>query len=325
MVPALEQKDISGVLMTPTLAQWQEMSPEAQKRAVEQIVAALEEQVDFMSESRPHSRAKNKAMDKLGRYFQRIGKLVYLASELPLLYPGMRAFKPDLMAVLGVEDPGEEDTRTAWTVAVEGKGADLILEVYYSGDEHKDFVDNVEDYAQAGVTEYFIYDRRRQALHGYRLASPGAKRYQKMKARFGRLSSAVLGLDLFIFEGRLRFLHGDAELPDSDELIARVEGLVDDLQRRRDDAEARASEAEARASEIAARASEAEAKASEAEARVRHLFLGSQAMVLDLLTARGLAVSDPVREQVAACEDIDLLRRWALRALTAATAEEILL
>ncbi len=40
-----------------------------------------------------------------------------------------------------------------------------------------------------GIKEYFIYDRRRQALHGYRLSAPGSHHYTKMRPRFGRLGS----------------------------------------------------------------------------------------------------------------------------------------
>ncbi|SES46182.1 hypothetical protein SAMN04487983_105930 [Streptomyces sp. yr375] len=45
--------------------------------------------------------------------------------------------------------------------------------------------------------------------------------------------------------------------------------------------------------------------------------------VLIVLEARGLDVSDGVRERVTGCYDIDLLRHWLARAITATSAVEI--
>ncbi len=41
-------------------------------------------------------------------------------------------------------------------------------------------MDNVERYARLGIPEYFVYDRKRQDLRGYRLPSPEARRYQRI-------------------------------------------------------------------------------------------------------------------------------------------------
>lgn len=49
---------------------------------------------------------------------------------------------------------------------------------------------------------------------------------------------------------------------------------------------------------------------------------GAEDIVL-VLEARGLDVSDEVRERVAGCDDPDLLREWLTRAVTASSAEEI--
>ncbi len=46
--------------------------------------------------------------------------------------------------------------------------------------------------------------------------------------------------------------------------------------------------------------------------------------ILLVLDARGLDVPDEVRERVTACDDPELLRRWLARAVTVASAEEIL-
>src|SRR5206468_6940193 len=63
-------------------------------------------------------------------------------------------------------------------LADEGKGLDFVLEVLHRGDRKKDLVENVERYARLRIPEYFIYDRARQQINGYRLA--GAKRYQRI-------------------------------------------------------------------------------------------------------------------------------------------------
>lgn len=309
--------DPSEALIAPDEATWHAMSPEQQLRFIERVHDAIEDRRDLMTEGRPHSRAKSRAMDMLGRYFRRIGRRVYLASELPILYPGEHIVHPDLMAVLDVDDAGDEDERTAWVVADEGKGPEFALEVHYLGDENKDFVRNVTHYARLGIQEYVIYDRRRQSLVGYRLQTPKARTYERVHVRFGRLSSVVLGLDLQVRGGKLRFYRGDAELPDSDELIARIEGMVDDLTLRRDEAEMRVQQEQARAEQE-------QARAQQEQARAERILSDLRSAVLDVLTARGLTPGDELRERIAACEDSATLRAWTIRAVTAATVDDVL-
>jgi hypothetical protein len=45
--------------------------------------------------------------------------------------------------------------------------------------------------------------------------------------------------------------------------------------------------------------------------------------ILMVLDARGINVPDEVRERVTACDDLELLDRWLVRAATVASAEEI--
>jgi hypothetical protein len=73
----------------------------------------------------------------------------------------------------------------------------------------------------------------------------------------GRLTSAVLGLDLGIEGEKLRFYHGLASLPEAAELVGRLGSMVSDLEGRIDEAERRAEEAERRAEETAAKLAEA--------------------------------------------------------------------
>lgn len=144
-------------------------------------------------------------------------------------------------------------------VAHEGKGLDLALEIFVPGSRRKDHERNVERYARLGIREYFIFDRGRLRLTGYRLKAPGA--YQPILPQGGQYPSDVLGLSLAVIGERLRFFVGDAEVPEAEELIDKLEGMVRGL-------ESRLSAAEYRALEEA-RLREEEARLREEEARLR--------------------------------------------------------
>ena len=47
------------------------------------------------------------------------------------------------------------------------------------------------------------------------------------------------------------------------------------------------------------------------------------AAVLDVLDARGLAVSDAERERIVSCVDLETLTRWHRRAITIASTDEL--
>jgi Uma2 family endonuclease len=319
-----------GLPLAPSEETWRAMTPAQREAFLVEVNMALEAEAELMSESRPHSRAKSKALDKLGQHFRMSGKKVYLASELAVHYPGEKPFAPDIMAVLGVEDPGDADERDAWVVVDEGKGLDLALEVWHRGNQHKDFVRNVETYARLGIPEYFIYDRRNQRLLGYRLPSPGAKRYRPLRSRFGRYTSEVLGLDLAVLGGTLRFFQGAAEIFDSEELIDQLGRMVEELEGRWGAAEARAEQEQARAEQEQARAEQEQARAEQEQARAEQeqaratrALAWLRDMVLRILGSRGLAVGEELAGRIRACEDADQLGRLAERALTVARAEEI--
>jgi hypothetical protein len=217
-------------------------------------------------------------------YFGAIGRDVYLAEEMAVLYPGEVAFSPDVLIVVGVREP-EDDARLAWVVVDEGRGLDLVIEVLHHGSRSKDLVDNVERYARLGIPEYFVYDRLHQRIYGYRLPDASARRYQRIVPQLGRHTSTVLGLDLAIERSTLRFFYGMAELPGTSDLIGRLNGMLADL-------EARAVDAEAQIHESAARAEHAQAEASLAQAEASH----AQAATL---------------------------QRWLVRAVSASTAEAV--
>ncbi|MEP7126154.1 MAG: Uma2 family endonuclease [Byssovorax sp.] len=295
------------------------MSPAARETFLVRVLDALSDPAVAMTEGRRHKKAKTRALDALGLHFGAIGRTMYLAEEMAVLYPGEPVFSPDLLAVVGVEEP-DDDPRMAWVVADEGKGLDLVIEVLHHGSRSKDLVDNVERYAHLGIPEYFVYDRLHQRILGYRLPELGARRYHRIVPQGGRYASTVLGLDLAIEGDKLRFFYGLAELPGTSDLIGRLNRMMAGLETRAGEAEARAGEAEARAGEAEARA---QAQVQEAQAQSLRALTALREGIAAFLGARGLACSDADRARLAACTDVSTLQRWLLRATSAAAAEEV--
>jgi hypothetical protein len=112
-----------------------------------------------------------------------------------------------------------------------GQGLGWVLEVHVGGDRKKDAELNVARYARLGIPEYFLYDRARNRLAAYRLASPEARVYTPIVPNHGLYESQVLGLDVQVDEDRLRFYAGTALLLESEDLIARLEEMLDRAQR----------------------------------------------------------------------------------------------
>lgn len=284
------------------------MPPAERERFLVKALDVLSDPVAAMLEGRPHKKAKTRALDRLGLHFNAVGKAVYLAEEMAVLYPGKEAFTPDVLAVLDVVEP-EDDQRMAWVVADEGKGVDLVLEVLHHGDRHKDLVENVERYADMGIAEYFVYDRAQQRIHGYRLRE-SAKRYQPIVPQVGRYASAVLGLDLAVVGGSLRFYLGEAELPGTSDLIGRLHGMVEELN--------------AKADQAAVELAEANARADQAKALADRVAEALRSPLIALLEARGVPCPEPLRARITACDDAATLQRWILRAASASSAVEVL-
>ncbi len=211
-----------------------------------------------------HRVPKARALEALEEFFRRVGRRVYLSSELPVYYPGERMFAPDVIAVLDVE-PAE---RSGWVVSREGKGVDLAIEITLGGDAKKDLEENVVRYARLGIPEYFVLDARSLRLIGYRLE---AGRYRAIVPQGGRWTSAVLGLDLALEAGRVRFYHGSAPLLEAAELIKTLETMMDDVVRRKEEAERGKEEAERGKEEAERGKEEAEQRAERLAARLREL------------------------------------------------------
>ena len=263
-----------GFPMAPSVEEWEALSP-AEREAV---VAALPGEVTYdemaMPEGDRHSKAKARALDALRGYFTRQRRRIYLAQELPIYYPAVPRFAPDLLAVLDVED----HDRDKWVVTSEGKGLDWVLEVHVGGDRKKDAERNVARYARLGIPEYFLYDRARNLLQAYRLASPEARVYTPVVPNRGLYESRVLGLDVEVDKDRLRFYAGTALLLESEELIARIQALANEAQQRaeaearlREEAERRQEEAERRQEEAERRQEEERRLRAQAEQEVAQL------------------------------------------------------
>jgi Uma2 family endonuclease len=256
----------------PTQEQWEAMSA-AERR---QVLAVLPSELPRRTapEGDHHRIPKEKAAGALDEFFRRMGRRVYLSAELPVYYPGEPWFAPDLIAVLDVE-PGLRDK---WVVSAEGKGLDFVLEITLSGDRKKDLERNVARYASLGIPEYFILDLRAQRIVGYQLDESRQRTYGSIVPQGGRWASRVLGLDLVLEGGRVRFYAGSAALLEADELIGRLTGMVDSLVRKEevlarslDQERQRAESAEQRAESAEQRAESAEQRAAELAERLRSL------------------------------------------------------
>lgn len=242
---------------------WERLSPEERARIIDSLPSEFPPSEATPPEGDVHFQAKARAREVLGSYFSRIGRKVYLACELPIYYPDEPIFAPDVIAVVDVET----HPRMRWVVSDERKGIDLALEIHVAGDWRKDVERNVERYARLGIHEYFVFDRRRLRLLGWRLEQ-GRHSYRPVLPQHGFYPSQVLGLELQIEGERLRFYHGGAVLQEADEMIATLERMVEGVEQRRDELEQQlAEEARMRAEEARMRAEEARMRAEEARRR----------------------------------------------------------
>jgi Uma2 family endonuclease len=262
----------------PTLEQWSSMSEDDQRRAVDSLPSEFPR--THPPEGDRHRIPKERALESLREYFRRLRRRVYLSSELPVYYPGERVFAPDVVAVLDVEP----HPRERWVVSHERRGLDFALEVHVSGNRTKDLEENVTRYAKLGIPEYFVFEPLRSRLFGYRLLKERSD-YQPIVPQEGRWASSVLGLELAMEGGRIRFYHGSAPLPEAEELIVRLGAMIEDVvtreeeiarqleaeRQRADEAASRAEEAASRAEEAGSRADEAASRAERLAARLREL------------------------------------------------------
>jgi len=242
---------------------WDQLSPEERARVVDSLPFEFPVSEATPPEGDPHYEAKSRTREVLGSFFSRIGRKVYLACELPVYYPGEPMFAPDVMAVVDVEPR----SRMRWMVSAEGKGMDFALEVHVAGERRKDLERNVERYARLGIREYFVFDRGRLRLSGWRLEE-GRRVYRPILPQHGLYPSEALGLDLQVDDERLRFYIGGAALPEGPEMIARLEHMVERVEASRAELEQQlVEEARLRAEEARLRAEEARLRTEETQRR----------------------------------------------------------
>jgi Uma2 family endonuclease len=243
------------------------MGPEERLRVVESLPGEVTWDEMAMPEGDPHFGAKVRTLDVLKGHFRHEKRKVYLGAELPVYYPAERRFAPDLVAVLDAE-PHERDK---WVVSHEGKGLDWVLEVHYGGDRKKDAIFNVTRYAQLGIPEYFIYDRRKQRLEGYRLSSPEARKYDRMLPRQGRFVSQMLGLELEVSEEKLQLWAGNALLLESTEMLARFQEKLEQVALQREEEARHREEMENRLVEETRRREDTEQRLKDLQAELERL------------------------------------------------------
>lgn len=194
------------------------------------VLASLPSEIPRASppEGDMHRVPKERALEALREWFRKRKRGIYLSAELPIYYPGESVFAPDVIAVLDV-DPRQRDK---WVVSAERRGLDFTMEIHVSGNAKKDREDNVARFARLGIPEYFLFEPLRSRLVGYRLADGKPGTYVPIVPQEGRWASAVLGLDLAMESGRVRFYSGSAPLPEAEELIVRLGSMIDDMVRR---------------------------------------------------------------------------------------------
>lgn len=227
----------------PSEERWAAMDDAERAR----VLASLPSEVprSLPPEGDAHRVPKTRALEALDEYFRRIGRHIYLSSELPVYYPDEPMFAPDLLAVLDVDT----HERASWVVSHEKRGLDFVLEIHVSGDAKKDAEKNVERYARLRIPEYFMFEPARGRLLGHRLVS-GEPAYTPIVPQQGRWPSGVLDLDLAVDGGRVRFYHGSAPLPDARELIDRLSTMVDDAVERAEEEARRAERLAAKLREL---------------------------------------------------------------------------
>lgn len=192
---------------------WDRMSEAQRQLVVDNLPSGFPPSEAHPPEGDQHTEVVYGARTALRRFFGKLGRSIYVGTNLPVYCPGRSMFSPDVMAVLDVST----EPRSSWIVSREGKGLDFALEVLVLGARRKDLKRNVEEYARLGIHEYFVFDRPKLQLSGHRLRACGQS-YEPIVPQHGRYASEVLGLELLVDAERLRFYVADAELPAADDL-----------------------------------------------------------------------------------------------------------
>lgn len=230
-------------------------------------------------ESTRHHRARSHLVDVLRTRYADRGD-VFAAAELGFYFErGNRSalVVPDAMVVFGIRDHPD----LSYKLWEHGKVPDLVLEVLSKRTWRKDVYDKPGLYAALGVREYWLFDAygvRRdggEPIQALRLSASGDWFPAATARTAGALVSEVLGLEVLIQEGELRFREpgSDDVLPDAVESarLREQEAARADREAARADREAaRAEQEAARAQQEAARAEAAQRRIVELEDRLQH-------------------------------------------------------
>ena len=191
---------------------------------------------------------------------------VYVSGNLLVYYepyPNPRAVAPDVFVVHGVS----KKQRRIFVTSEENKAPDFVLEVGSRGTYRQDLERKKNIYAaRLGVKEYYIYIPYgvvEEAFMGFRLVE-GA--YERIEFVDDRLSSTVLGLELGMHEGALRFYH-----PQTQQWLRPPKERVERAEERAEHAEERAERAEAEAAQEARARQDMEEELAQALAEVQSL------------------------------------------------------
>jgi Uma2 family endonuclease len=200
-----------------------------------------------------HERVVSTLKDLLKRWFSHQPNTCIFSDLLIEWDIDLGDHSPDVYVVFDVKEP--ECDRSTFVVADEGVRPAVIIEVVSPHYRRPDREDKVYHYAQAGVQEYIILDRRtyrKQILEetlGYRLVARNC--YQPILAdEEGRIFSRVLGLWMSLQDGQVVL-----EDPETGERLLTASEL------------AQQAEAERQRAEIADQRAEAESERAEAESQ----------------------------------------------------------
>ncbi|MYE85378.1 MAG: Uma2 family endonuclease [Gammaproteobacteria bacterium] len=232
----------------------------SQPRRVPVLVEYAESDGKPMAESIIHLRVAIDVITPLQNHYR--GRLdAFVGGNLMMYYEEgnpRRSVSPDVFVTLEVPS---EPPRPTWKVWEEGKLADFVLEVTSKMTRGKDEGPKKRLYQRLGVSEYWQFDPTGDYLNpklkGQRLRSDG--QYAQIaleESQEGlRGKSAVLGLELRLEDGRLRFFDPEASeylltSAEQSAAIRKKSAAIEELDRARLAAERRVAELERRLADL---------------------------------------------------------------------------
>lgn len=223
-----------------------------------------------MPESTRHEAAATYGVIALRSWFRDQPQTLVARDLLMLFEEGTRsaALAPDLMVVFNAGNPD----RSSYKVWREGDRVPAFaLEVLSTSTRGQDLRAKPALYAALGVHELWLFEPIKRQLVGYRLEGD---RYDGIRPRpDGSRPSRVLGLDVLVEDGELRFRNPDTGeiLPDHDQSESQrreERGRRKKAEAQREKAEVQREKAEAQRDQERKRREQAERRIKELEARL---------------------------------------------------------